>query len=588
MTGRRRTQTVPQRFVDSADEVVIVDALPAARVGGPSAEPAAAQAIRTQELSQLRERALLLTADVVDRQLEAYLELHGIRSTWGTQERILVCMTPRANAAAMLASGRRNADRFHGELFAVYVNQPNLTPEDRSALARNVLLARAQEAHVETLEGKDPIKAILDYAGAQGITQLFVGHNLRRSWRTRFTGSAARSPDRPGRGHRRPRLPALTPVSDLAAARRGRLKVFLGYAAGVGKTYQMLAEAQALRRQGIDVVIGYFEPHGRRDTIALTEGLETVPTQAARVPRTRPSRRWTPRPSWRVVPASSVVDEFPHTNVPGSPRVKRWEDVHVLLDAGIDVLTTMNVQHLESLNDQIWQSTGVRVRETIPDWVLQQADDVVMVDLTPRALLNRLERGVVYPPERARAALKNFFSEPTLVALRELAMRQTAHAVERHHLDGEPADGTGESVPPERRERLALLIEPHPASAALIRRGRRVADYLQADCFAVYVSRTRTLDDMSTDERQALEPQLNFARGLQIEARILEGDDVAQALVHFAKMNGVTQIFVLRRRSGKLSALWRRGLVQRIVGLAVDMQVTIVADRSTRTAGPSR
>jgi two-component system, OmpR family, sensor histidine kinase KdpD len=186
VTGRRRTQTVPQRFVDSADEVVIVDALPDTRVGGQSATDVAS---RTQELSQLRERALLLTADVVDRQLEAYLELHGIRTTWGTLERILVCMTPRANAAAMLASGRRNADRFHGELFAVYVNQPHLTPEDRSALARNVLLARAQEAHVETLEGRDPIRAILDYASSQGITQLFVGHNLRRSWRAHFTGS---------------------------------------------------------------------------------------------------------------------------------------------------------------------------------------------------------------------------------------------------------------------------------------------------------------------------------------------------------------------------------------------------------------
>ena len=129
-------------------------------------------------------------------------------------------------------------------------------------------------------------------------------------------------------------------------------------------------------------------------------------------------------------PRVAIVDEFPHTNVPGSPRGKRWEDVHELLDAGIDVLTTMNVQHLESLNDQIWQSTGVRVRETIPDWVLKQADEVVMVDLTPRALLNRLARGVVYPPERARAALENFFKEPTLVALRELAMRQAAYVVE--------------------------------------------------------------------------------------------------------------------------------------------------------------
>jgi two-component system, OmpR family, sensor histidine kinase KdpD len=175
--GRTNTQTVPQDFINRADEVVIVDA-------PPDAETAAGG----QRLSLLRQRTLLLTADVVDRQLESYLQLHGVQSTWGTQERILVCMTPRANAAAMLASGRRNADRFHGELWAVYVSQPNLTPEDRSALARNITLARAQHAHIELLEGKDAIGAILTFARDRGITQLFVGHNLRHTWRTRWTG----------------------------------------------------------------------------------------------------------------------------------------------------------------------------------------------------------------------------------------------------------------------------------------------------------------------------------------------------------------------------------------------------------------
>jgi two-component system sensor histidine kinase KdpD len=170
VTGRRRSETVPQEFVRQADELVIVDA--------PS-----------RELSELRQRALLLAADVVDHQLEQYLQLHGIEPTWGTQERILVAMTPRANAAAMLASGRRNADRFHGELFAVYVNQANLTDEDRMALERNVMLAKAQDAHVETLEAKDPVRAILEYARARGITQVFVGHNLQSSWASRITGT---------------------------------------------------------------------------------------------------------------------------------------------------------------------------------------------------------------------------------------------------------------------------------------------------------------------------------------------------------------------------------------------------------------
>jgi two-component system sensor histidine kinase KdpD len=176
--GQTKTDTVPQYFIDRADEVVIVDAPPDADAG-----------IEAHQLSQLRQRALLLTADVVDRQLEGYLRLHGIQLSWGTQERILVCMTPRANAAKMLASGRRNADRFHGELSAIYVTQEHLTPEDRLALERNVTLARAQQAHVETLEGKDPIRTILEYARRQGITQIFVGHNLRRTWRTRLGGT---------------------------------------------------------------------------------------------------------------------------------------------------------------------------------------------------------------------------------------------------------------------------------------------------------------------------------------------------------------------------------------------------------------
>jgi len=178
VVGRTKPETVPQEFVDRADEVVVVDAPPEAETG-----------IEAQQLSQLRQRALLLTADVVDRQLEAYLKLHGVQSTWGTQERILVCMTPRANAARMLASGRRNADRFHGELFAIYVMQENLTAEDRMALERNVTLARAQHAHVETLKGKDPVQTILDYARMHGITQIFVGHNLRRSWRNWVGGT---------------------------------------------------------------------------------------------------------------------------------------------------------------------------------------------------------------------------------------------------------------------------------------------------------------------------------------------------------------------------------------------------------------
>jgi len=364
--------------------------------------------------------------------------------------------------------------------------------------------------------------------------------------------------------------------------RRGRLKVFLGYAAGVGKTFQMLTEARELRDRGVDVVIGYFEPHGRKETIALIDGLEVIPRQVVEY-RGSSFEEMDSDAILRRHPEVAVVDEFPHTNVPGSPRLKRWEDIQVLLDAGIDVMTTMNVQHVESLNDQIWQSTGVRVRETIPDWLLKQADEVVMVDLTPRALLNRLARGVIYQPERAKAALENFFKESTLVALRELAMRQAAYTVESRLPDDAPVV-VDEADSVRSGDRLLLVLTPDPSSAALIRRGRRVADYLRADCLAVYVSKAADLSDVTPKERESLERHLNFARALRIETRVLQGTDTAEAIVAFARLNGVTQIFVTRQRSSALQSWFASAFVQRIVNLARDMQVTVVADRSIRQA----
>jgi two-component system sensor histidine kinase KdpD len=362
------------------------------------------------------------------------------------------------------------------------------------------------------------------------------------------------------------------------SAAGGRLKIFLGYAAGVGKTYQMLEEAQQLRRAGTDVVIGYFESHGRKDTIARTEGLESIPR-----------RRIEYRGSWFEEmdtdailarhPAVCVVDEFPHTNVPGAGRTKRWEDVLALLDAGIDVLTTMNVQHIESLNDQIYQITGIRVRETIPDWVVREADEVVMVDLTPRALLNRLERGVVYAPEKATEAIKNFFKEPTLAVLRELALRQTAHEVDVRQV---PQDGAGlvpGGVPASgSQERLLVHVTEEPSSAALIRRGRRVADYLHADCFAVCVLKEGDLAGLPAKQRETVERHLNFARSLHIETRVLQGGDAAAPLVDFARVHQITQIFLARPRHVPKLKLGRT-LAQKIVQLAEEMQVTVVAER---------
>jgi two-component system sensor histidine kinase KdpD len=360
----------------------------------------------------------------------------------------------------------------------------------------------------------------------------------------------------------------------------GKLKIYLGYAAGVGKTFRMLDEAQKLRAAGVDIVIGYFEPHGRKETIAMTEGLESVSRRVLSYGGSQFEEMDTGA-ILRRKPAVAIVDEFAHTNVPGSENVKRWQDVHALLNAGIDVLTTMNVQHLESLNDQVWHVTGVRVRETVPDWVVDDADEVIFVDLTPRALRNRLERGVVYAPDKARRAMDNFFTEANLTALREMGMRHTAHEVEEKLSAVQATAEAGAESPleagapapsPVRRERVLICLTGRPSSANLIRRGKRVADYLHAECLAVHVA---------TDPagRDAVERHLSFARNLRIETHVLEGHDAPLAITEFARARGVTQIFMGRSVPPDWWNPFSETVVQRVVRHARDMQITIVAEK---------
>lgn len=367
---------------------------------------------------------------------------------------------------------------------------------------------------------------------------------------------------------------------------RGRLQLFLGYAAGVGKTYRMLEEAQHLQRQGKDIVIGYFESHGRKDTIAKTAPLEMIPPKTI---------------SYRGVlfkemdlaailerdPSICVVDELAHTNIPGSERSKRWEDVQVLLDAGIDVMTNMNIQHLESLNDRIFHITGIRVRETVPDWLVKSAAEVIMVDATTEALLNRLRRGVIYAPDKAQRAMENFFRESTLVSLRELALRQTAHELEVRGI-ADTSDARTElssaspALPKEIRDRILIYVTADPSTAMLIRRGRRMADYLGADCFAVCVLPRRGDNRPINESLEAVERHLKFARNLHIETRILEGADPAETIIDFARGNQVTQILLGRPKYRSWSQLLGTDPILRIAQKAKDIRVIIVAERRRR------
>ncbi len=309
----------------------------------------------------------------------------------------------------------------------------------------------------------------------------------------------------------------------------GRYKIFLGMAAGVGKTYRMLQEGQAEAEAGRDVVVGLLETHGRAETAALVEGLEVLPRAARRAPRDGARGDGPARPPARA-PELALIDELAHTNAPGVEHAKRYEDIADLLDAGIDVFSTVNVQHLESLNDQVAELTGVRVRETVPDRILAQADEVVLIDLTPEALIQRLREGKVYPPARVPAALNGFFKVENLQALREVALRQVAEDVESKRLVRDTLDAReerlfGTAAPQAIAERLLALAKLDPRSERVVRRAWRSAQRLGAELDILVVRDPGS--EPTPEQREQLERLRRIAAVLGAHLIVEEGDDVA-------------------------------------------------------------
>src|SRR5262245_32114807 len=335
-----------------------------------------------------------------------------------------------------------------------------------------------------------------------------------------------------------------------AGARRGKLKIFFGYAAGVGKTYAMLEAARREKAEGVDVVVGYVEPHKRPETEALLEGFEVVPPRMI-LYRGVSLREFDLDAALARRPRLILVDELAHTNVEGSRHAKRWQDVDELLAAGIDVYSTLNVQHVESLNDVIAQITGVVVRETLPDAVLQRADHIELVDLTPEELMERLKEGKVYLPQQAERALENYFQKANLQALRELSLRQAAQRL-RRDVDTARREKAA-PVPWATNERLLVCVGPSPTTAKLIRTAKRMADAFGAEWLAVAVE-TRG-EDQYSPIRQKIAQHLRLAEQLGAETHTLVGEKVAQTILEHARSRNVTKIVV-----GKTAQPWWKRL----------------------------
>ncbi|HEY8948234.1 MAG TPA: sensor histidine kinase KdpD [Rhizomicrobium sp.] len=355
---------------------------------------------------------------------------------------------------------------------------------------------------------------------------------------------------------------------------RGRLKIFLGAAPGVGKTYEMLNEARQRRVDAGDVIIGVVETHGRVETEVLTKGFEIIPKKRV-LYKGRVLAEMDLDAILTRKPKLVLVDELAHTNAPGSRHPKRYQDVEELLENGIDVYSTLNVQHLESLNDVVAQITHVRVRETVPDSVLDRADDVELVDLTPEDLLQRMKEGKVYFPDAAERAAQNFFVPGNLTALRELALRRTAQRVDAQMVNYMRAHAI--QGPWEAGERVLVCVDQRPNGAALVRYARRFADKLRASWAAIYVE-TADSAGLSDAERDRIAEALRIAQRLGGEAVTIPASSMAEGALAYAQSNNFTQIVVSKARRSRLSELWRRSPALEIIRGAGTIGVHIMPD----------
>ena len=364
--------------------------------------------------------------------------------------------------------------------------------------------------------------------------------------------------------------------------RRGRLKVFFGACAGVGKTYAMLSAARALRQQGVDVVVGVAETHGRSETAELLEGLEVLPPKRIQY-RGRTLREFDLDGALRRKPAVLLLDELAHSNVLGSRHPKRWQDAEELLSAGIDVYTTVNVQHLEGLNDIVGQITGIRVRETLPDTVFELAEEVALVDLPPDELLQRLKEGKVYLPRQAEHAAENFFRKGNLIALRELALRRTADRVDaqmREYRTDRAIQGVWKA-----KERLLACVGPGLGAESLVRSASCLAADLRADWRAAYVE-TPGLQRLSASARGQVLKTLRLAQELGAETETLAGTDLAQVLLDYAHTHNISKILVGSSRRSALSRRLTPSVSERLASRSTDVNVHVVGQGKENVSRP--
>ncbi|GBG07557.1 histidine kinase [Paenibacillus agaridevorans] len=613
LTGIQGEATVPDETLESADEVRLIDVTPETMLKrieeGNLTGVRSASMLARGNLGVLRELALRQMAEEVNESLEKHRGELGLTGPSGASERILVSAQYHWNGSIYVRRGQQIAKRLNGDLHVVSFAKSSSALNKEETMFKDSIKKLTSKIGATFTELPYPGRrripgALVQYAINNGVTRIVMGHSKHDAWKEWRQGSivnglldkicstdvffVADRSDQEGerimpaksnrvaeRSESYKRLNEQERDRRIDRISRGSFKVYIGAAPGVGKTYTMLREGNVLLRKGVQIVIGLLETHGRQETVSQIGELPIVP-QAVIDYRGTQLREMDVPAILEGNPEVVLVDELAHTNVPGSKNKKRYEDVLELLDAGINVISTMNVQHLESLNDAVEQITGIRVRETVPDWMLGIADEVELIDVSPDRLRQRMREGRIYAPDKIEQALGRFFSKGNLIALRELALREIADDVDerleawdrKEYLRG----------PWRRRESIFVAVTLGSGAERLVRRGFRIAHRLKAVWHVVYIhanSRLTEEEQKRVDEICAFTARL----GGRFEYAVTESKcDIPRILLDMASAYETTQMIVGQPSRRWMPFLQRGSVVKTLLGRGRHMDVLVVAD----------
>ncbi|WP_074729589.1 histidine kinase [Paenibacillus naphthalenovorans] len=613
LTGIDVEETVPADTLELADEVRLIDVTPetilARLAEGAIQADESKKWFKRGNLAILRELALRLVAEDVNASLEEYREELGMVGPSGATERILVSTQYHWNGSLYVRRGQQVAKRLNGDLFVVTFIDPKKKLSKEAATFKRSMIKLVEKVGGQFEEL--PLRSrrrlpsdLVRYATKYGVTRIVMGHSKQSRWQEFWQGSVINGllgkiknidvffmTDRAehegrrilpakmgGTGDRTSyKRPSMQEVeSRIASIKRGTFKVYIGAAPGVGKTYTMLLEGNDLKKKGFDVVIGLLETHGRKETLAQVGNLEIIPRKTIHYKGARLEEMDTDA-IIRRAPDIVLVDELAHTNVPGSQNRKRYEDVLRLLDAGISVISTVNVQHLESLNDAVEQITGIRVRETVPDRILQLADEVQLIDVTPQTLQQRMKEGKIYDLDKVDQALSHFFKTGNLIALRELALREIADDVDERLESWERKSSL--RGPWRRQEVIYVCVNVTPHAERLIRRGFRIAYRLKAVWYVTFVrpegmEMTKEIAERIETLRKLTE-RLGGTFEIQTAANYKE---IHRIIVQKANEYNTTQLIVGQSKVSFWEEIYKGSLIKSLLRTARHMDVLVVSD----------